>query len=861
MISPPKIFIRFFRWYCHPKLLDHIEGDLIEVYQQRLNKVGKRKADVKFVIDVLLLFRPSIIKPMEGYKNLNNYGMIKSYLKIGWRNLLKQKAYSFINISGLAVGLACSIFTLLWVIDEFAYDAFHKDGERIFTFRTNSSYTDGMFTFPNTSGRLAEGIKEFPEVEESARFTFRSRLLIHYKNKSFFEDGAYADASFFKIFTISLVEGNPINPLPDVSSVVISEKLARKYFNGESALGKTIRVNNETDLQVTAVFRDLPTQSTIQFQVLLPYSIYAKSDPYNQEWGAWTGGDTYVKLKSGTDKSVMDEKISKLITHPKIWPRWGNNVELFLFPLKEWHLHSNFENGKQSGGRIAYIKGFGLITSFILLIACVNFMNLATARSINRAKEIGVRKVIGAARQSLVGQFLSESIFISFIALFGALVIVYLLLPYFNLLTDKKIAIDYANPILIPSFIAVTLLTGLIAGSYPAFFLSSHKAIQILKDRLSGSGGAGVRKALVVFQFSLSVIMIICALVVYRQIEYMREKNLGFDKENVFYLNANGKVGKNYEAFKQAITGHAGISSVSRAADEPMNIQNGLEMGDDGWRGKTKEDNVGFQWLFCDVDFLSAFKFDLIEGRDFSLEIDSDTTNFIINEEAARRMHLTHPVGEMLKVDRKGMIIGVVKDFHSKGLDQAIQPVIISMRPENSNRIFIHYKKHHLQEVMSHVAASYKKLEPDFPMEYTFLDDSFNQQYKNELLIGKFSTAFMSIAVFISCLGLFGLASFTAERRTKEICIRKVLGASVSQLTALLCKDFVVLVCISILIGFPIAWLAATKFLESYPFRTDINISIFAITGFSLLSIALATVAYQSIKAALSNPVNSLKSE
>ena len=787
--------------------------------------------------------------------------MFAHFLKIFVRVTLKNKAYSFINISGLAMGLACCIFTLLWIMDEFSYDNFHKDKERIYTFRTNSSHTDGIFTFASTTGRLTEGVKEFPEVEESARFTFRSRLLVHYKNQSFYEEGAYADASLFNIFTFPLVEGNPVNPLPDASSIVISKKLAKKYFKAESAIGKIIRVNNETDLQVTAVVQDLPAQSTIQFQILIPYSIYAKSDPYNQEWGAWTGGDTYVKLRPGTNKAALDEKISKLITHPKIWPRWGDNVEMFLFPLSDWHLNSNFENGKPSGGRVTYIKTFGLITLFILLIACVNFMNLATARSLSRAKEIGVRKVVGAARQSIAQQFLTESVLISLVSSLVALTLVYLLLPYFNLLTDKRITIDYTNPILISGFTAITLLTGLIAGSYPALFLSSLKSIQILKDKLVGSSGAGVRKTLVVFQFSLLVILIICALVVYRQIEYMRLKNLGYDKENVFSLNASENIGKNYETFRQEVIGYAGVRSVSRAADEPMNIQNGLEMADDGWRGKTKEDNVGFQWMFCDQDFLQAFKFDLVDGRMFSSNFASDSNSFIINEEAARRMRLTHPVGEILHVDRKGPIIGVLKDFHSTELNQPIQPVIISMRPERANQVFIHYHKNQLQDVIDHVTNVYKKLEPDFPMEFKFLDDSFNEQYQNELLIGKLSSCFMIIALFISCLGLFGLASFTAERRVKEIGIRKVLGATVSQLTTLLCRDFVVLVCISLLIGFPIAWWMGNRFLETYPFRTDISLSIFAITGISLLAIALITVSYQSIKAALGNPVTSLRSE
>jgi putative ABC transport system permease protein len=488
-------------------------------------------------------------------------------------------------------------------------------------------------------------------------------------------------------------------------------------------------------------------------------------------------------------------------------------------------------------------------------------MNLATARSLSRAKEIGVRKVVGAVRQSLARQFLSESILISIISLLAALGLVHLLLPLFNQLIDKKIFIDYSNPLLVSGFVGITLLTGIVAGSYPAFFLSSLRAIQVLKDKLTGGSGANVRKTLVVFQFSLSVILVICSLIVYQQIEYMREKDLGFDKDNVFYIRASDHLNKNFTSFKQQLVNYPGIRSVTRAADEPMNIQNGLELADDGWRGKRKEDNVAFQWLKCDQDFLSAFNFEFVEGRNFSNEFPADSNNYIINEEAAKRMRFDAAVGEELKIVKRGIIIGVVKGFHSAGLNQPIQPVIISISSGESNQFFIHYEQGKLAEVMAYVQSVYKKLEPDFPMEYTFLDDTFDMQYKNEILIGKLSTCFMIIAVFISCLGLFGLSSFTAERRVKEIGIRKILGATVSQLITLLCRDFVVLVVIALVIGFPIAWWLGNQFLASYAFRTDLNVSVFMITGISLLMIALLTVSYQSTRAAMHNPVKSLRTE
>jgi putative ABC transport system permease protein len=853
--------LRLLRLFCPEHLYEEIEGDLIQRFSKDVRIAGERRAKRRLIWNTIRFFRPGIIFRNQFKWRPKPFYMLSHYLKVFIRTTWRSKCYSLINVSGLAVGLACSIFALLWMADEFAYDNFHKDKERIFTFRVNSNNTDGIITFNATSGRLAEGLKEFPEVEESARASFRQRILFNYKDKSFYEQGAYADASLLTIFTFPLIEGDARNPLPDANSAVITQKLAKKYFNGESAIGKVIHINNEVDVRVTAVAEDIPEQSTIQFQILLPYSIYKKTDPYNDEWGAWTGGDTYVKLRAGTDKTKMEEKISKQITHPKIWPRWGNTVELVLLPLTYLHLRSDYENGKQSGGRIEYMKVFGLVAAFILLIASINFMNLATARSLSRTKEIGVRKVVGAVRQSLAGQFLSESVLISIISLLVALGLVHLLLPLFNQLTDKKIFIDYTNPLLVSGFIGITLLTGIIAGSYPAFFLSSLRVIQVLKDKLTGGSGANVRKTLVVFQFSLSVILVMCSLIVYRQIEYMRAKDLGFDKENIFYIRASDHLNKNFTSFKQQLVNYPGIRSVTRAADEPMNIQNGLELADDGWRGKRKEDNVAFQWLKCDHDFLSAFNFEFVEGRNFSTGFPADSNNYIINEEAVKRMRFDAAVGEELKIVKRGTIIGVVKDFHSAGLNQPIQPVIISVSPKESNQFFIHYQQGKLTEVMDYVQSVYKNLEPDFPMEYTFLDDMFDAQYKNEILIGKLSNCFMIIAVFISCLGLFGLSSFTAERRVKEIGIRKILGATVSQLVTLLCRDFVVLVFIALVLGFPIAWWLGNQFLASYAFRTDLNVSVFIITGISLLMIALLTVSYQSARAAMHNPVKSLRRE
>jgi putative ABC transport system permease protein len=856
----PRWPLRSLRWFCPPHLLEEIEGDLIQKFERDEKRYNTRKAKRRLFWNTLRFFRPEIILRNKLHRKHKPFLMLNHFLKIFVRTSLKNASYSFINISGLAVGLACCIFALLWILDETSFDRFHNEGNLIYSIRTNFTFDDGISTFPNTPGPLAEAVRSFPEVDESCRTAFSGPVLFSHNKNSFNEEGIYADTSLFKIFTFTLTEGDPDKPLPDNNSIVISEQLAKKYFGNTTALGKVIRINNNSDARVTAVMRDLPSQSTLQFTFVLSYSLYAKEDLYNNEWGAWTGGGTYVKLHLGSDINAIEKKLSTEITHPKIWPRWGNNVELILFGLEDWHLKS-FENGKITDGNNTYIQAFALIAAFILIIASVNFMNLATARSVSRAKEIGVRKAIGTTRSSLTNQFIGESILLSFISLLFGLLIVHISLPLFNSFTSKQISIDYFNPILPISLISITLLTGLLAGSYPAFFLSSLQTMHVLKGKLSRGTGAGVRKALVVFQFSISVVLIISALIIYKQIEFMRNKNLGFDKENVFYLNTTPKLSKDYDAFRQGLFHHPEIESVSRASEEPMSIGTGLEMGDDAWKGKTKQDNIAFRWLFCDQDFLQAFHFNLKAGRNFSTTSGADSSNFIITEEAAKRMRLAEPVGESLKVDRAGSIIGVVNDFHSAGLSKPILPVIISMRLERATRIFIRYEKDKLTEAVNLVQSEFKKLEADFPMEYFFLDDSFNRLYRDEIQIGRLANAFMAIAVFISCLGLFGLSSFTAESRIKEVGIRKILGATVTQLVSLLCRDFVVLVVAALVIGFPVAWWAGNKFLESYAFRTNIGVSIFAITATSLIALALITVAWQSARAAIANPTKNLRAE
>jgi ABC-type antimicrobial peptide transport system permease subunit len=789
--------------------------------------------------------------------------MVAHFLKIFLRSSTKRAGYTIINVSGLAIGLACSILILLWVWDETHFDSQHLRRDRVFQVMGKHTYPDGTFVDVGTSGRLAGGLREFPEVEQSCRLTFiGSRALFQHGEKSIFEQGVYADPSIFDIFTIPLVAGAAAKALADNNSIVISEKLAAKYFPGEDALDRVIKVNGETDFKVNGVFKDNPSNSSLRFDFIIPYPVYAMGDQYNEEWGAWTGGQTFVLLHPESDLAAITTKINKNITEPRIWPRWDSNVELFLFPLTDLRLRNNFNSdGVQEGGRIGYVRMFSLVGIFILAIACINFMNLATARSISRSKEIGVRKIAGAARRSLIGQFFSESILVSLIALGFSLVLVQLFLPAFNELTGKRVFIDYTNPVMVGTILSITLIAGLLAGSYPAFMLSSVKPVLALKGKFKGVGGAGIRKSLVTFQFALSTVLIFCAVMAHLQIQYMKNKDLGFDRENIVYFNATTQIDKNFDGFKNSALQNPSIVSIAQGAYNPMRIQNGMVLSDNAWPGKTKDDNIVFRWMQCDADYIPTLGLKIVAGRNFSKDNPGDSVNFIISEEAARQMKLSDPVGAKLKAPHEGTIIGVVKDFNSAKLEFQLGPVIMAMKPERATMVFVRYEAGKAQDVVQFVQGLYKKFEAEIPMEYSFMDAPFGEMYSEEILIEKLSIYFTAIAIFISCLGLFGLASFTAETRTKEIGVRKVLGASVGQIVTLLCRDFLLLIGLSLVIGLPIGWWGVDQFLSRYAFHTEMSTWVFVAIVAAMIGVTFISVGYQSAKAAVSNPVKTLRTE
>jgi hypothetical protein len=785
--------------------------------------------------------------------------MLRNYLKTSFRNLLRYKSYSFINIFGLTVGLATSIFIFMWVTDEMSYDNFHAKSDRIYRVMSNFQYTDGSIeTGWATPVRLSEVMQaDIPEIDQVLRISWNNEMLFKYGEKSLNENGLFGDSTIFSIFTFPLVKGDAANPMPGLNSVAISEKLAHKYFGNEDPMGKVFRVGQKYDLMVSSVFADVPKNSTLQFDYIIPYENWYKENKWAENWGN-NGMQTFASLKPGASIAAANEKMDGIIlknckdclNHP------------FLYPYGNLRLYHRFKDGQNAGGRIDYVQTLSLVAVIILVIACINFMNLATARSATRSREVGVRKAIGAQRTGLVTQFIGESVLLSFLALVLALTLVQVLLPFFNSVTSKDIHIDFANPLFLSGVIGITLFCGLLAGSYPALFLSGFKPSEVLKGNMKSTlGGGGLRRTLVVVQFIASVILIVGSLVVYNQITFIRNIHLGFDRDNVVIIRQHEGFVKNRQAFKNQLLENPAIKQIGVSGESPFSINNTTT--DPVWPGKPDGAMISFKVIQCDHDFIPAMGMEIIAGRNFVDLNKQDTANYMVNEKAMEVMGLTseNVVGTDLDMwNGKGKIIGLVKNFNNGNLKEEITPLVFVYSPENTWRTFIKIQGDPKQ-ALAHIERIYHQYDPDYPFEYEFLDEAYNEEYRTEAMMGSLSLSFTVVAILISCLGLFGLASFTAERRMKELGVRKVMGASVANLIILLCSDFTKLVCLALLIAFPAAWYLTTSYLEGYTFHTEINIWMFVLPAAGILILTLLTVGYQSAKAALNNPVQSLRNE
>ncbi len=785
--------------------------------------------------------------------------MLTNYFKIALRNLLKNKVYSFINIMGLALGMACSLMIMLWVQDEMNMDAFHENGPRLYRVMENQYYSGKIETYASTPGILADNIvKDIPEIEKASQMLWEEEPLFTVGNTFDKEKGRYVQGDFLNMFSYKLEQGDANAALKRPDGVVISKKLAQKYFPNQNPMGKSIRIDSKEDMMVTGVLKDIPQNSSLKFDFLMSYDRWLKNSPWAKEWGN-NGPRCYVMLSKNASLSKVNSKIKGYIKSKNK----DSNVELFLQSYQESYLYSNWDSGKQNGGRIDYVRIFSIVAIVILIIACINFMNLATARSVKRAKEVGVRKVIGAVKGILISQFIGEAVLIAFLALILSIVLVFLLLPTFNLLTEKQLSLNFTDPNFLLILLGLTLLTGFVAGSYPALFMSSLNPVIVLKGALKFKPSATYfRKGLVVFQFALSITLIVGMIIVHQQIEYIQTKNAGFDRENLLYMPLEGDLQKSFASFKQDLEHQPGIKSVTCSQSSPLEV--GSSTQGVRWPGKDTTQLLLFANNAISYDYIQTMGIQLIDGRDFSEQYGTDTTNYIINEASAKKIGYKDPVGkEMTMWGRKGTIVGLMKDFHYNTLHSAIEPLILRLQPktESWGVVIIRAEAGKTPQAIASTEKTFKKFNPNFPFKYLFADQEYANQYKSENVVNKLSNYFAFLAIFISCLGLFGLAAFTAEQRTKEIGVRKVLGASVGNLVGMLSADFIKLVLVATVIAFPVAWYFLKNWLEKYAYRIDIQWWYFAIAAFAAVVIALLTVSYQAIRASLMNPVKSLKTE
>ncbi|MDR3711289.1 MAG: ABC transporter permease [Puia sp.] len=782
--------------------------------------------------------------------------MLKNYFKIAWRNLRNNKVYSFINIAGLALGLACTILIALWIKDERSYDRFHANGDRLYRVLDNVDW--GTLTTGTSLPMLLNPAlkKDMPEIKYASTLS-DDNLLLTAGNTRYKEKGCYVTDDFLHMFSFPLLKGDVNTALSPLNGIVISQRTAHKYFGNEDPIGKIIKVDNTDPFVVTAVLKDIPANSSLQFDWLIPFEYHHKKNPWLDNWGNYASF-IYVQLAPGASLGKVNAKLQHFMA--KTRNDNGIKDELFLQSFGDAYLHGNYNAGKPAGGRIEYVRLFSIIAVFVLLIACINFMNLSTARSSKRAKEVGIRKVIGAERKFIVLQFLGESLLLTLFSVVLALFIVALTLPAFSTIMGKQLSLKLSDPAFIMAAILITLVTSLVSGSYPAFFLSSFKPVQVLKSAVIKSGNANLfRKGLVVFQFALSILLIVGTLIVSQQIGYIRNKNIGMDKEHLLTLTAEGGLYEHLDAFQNELSQSPGIAGVTVIGQNPIAINS--TSADLDWSGKPPKQVVSISATAVGYDFLKTLGVPLVDGRDFS-RTRPDSNSYIINESAARLMSLKNPIGQIVKFwAGKGPIIGVVKDFHLHSLHEAITPLILTLQPGNVSLFMVRTEKGKTQEAVTSLQSMAQKYNPAYPFEYHFLDELYEQTYKSEMIVGKLVRIFAVMAILISCLGLFGLATFTAEQRIKEIGIRKVLGASVSGIAALLSKEFLRLVFIALVIASPIAWWAANNWLSGFVYRISIGWQVFVLAGLAAILIALVTVSSRAIKAALSNPVKALRSE
>jgi putative ABC transport system permease protein len=893
---PPRWATRLLQWYCAPHLLEEVQGDLQEEFEFQIKKTGLKRARLDYIQNVLGFLRPFAVKRAKlRPSNPFAMNMIKHYITIALRNVIRQKSFSAINIIGLALGMTCCLFIFLWVQDEKSVDNFHVNGKQLYNIyqtTTSNGSINGIYSTPYSliyhdlnfnkrSELTALSLEDIQQIATEVKkiCSYATGYELPWGHSETFQsgdkiqkfDGSRARKDFFTMFSYPLIAGDPNSALHDISSISISRKMAEFFFQTpQNAIGKNLRYENKIDFIVNAVFENTTPQSSLTFDFLINWESQIKQ----LDWASPVCLTT-LQIDESANIAAVEARLNGFLQSK----RAKNDPEIItvgLRPFGEKYLNSTFVNGKPREGRMVYIRIFSGVAVFILIIACINFMNLATARSVKRAKEVGVRKVIGSSRFSLITQFFGESILLAFFALGLSILIVQMLLPSFNGLTGKQIT----SPITTPSYwvilLGLTLLTGAIAGSYPALYLSSLKPARILRGGLSFTHSASwLRKGLVCFQFVLSIALLIATVVISNQTRFVQNKNLGYDRENLVYITLEGDLVPKYSLFKERALKMPGVVMVDRSSEAPhamgfvVDENDGLKntnTGDDAinWEGKGKNAAVGFKPASVGFDFVKIMNLKVAEGRGFSKSFATDSADaFMVNEEAVKQMGIKDPIGKWISAwNKKGHIIGILKDYHTHSLREPIKPLIVDVKEyEVFGMIIARLEPGKTKEALTNLEAVCHEINPNYPFAFQFLDQEYDKLYRTEKITTKLTNTFAVLGIAISCLGLLGLVMFAAEQRTKEIGIRKVLGATVTNIVNLLSKEFLMLVFVSFLIAAPIAGYFMNQWLQGFAYKIDLAWWIFALAGASALFIAMLTISVQAFHAAVVNPVKSLRSE
>lgn len=860
---PPHWPLQFLRWFCREAFAEEIEGDLIEMYLRDYQQ-SPAKAKRKLVWSVIKHFQPAFIKPVSFQLHYNYSSMIKNYFKTAWRFMLRNKVYSFLNIAGLAAGMTVALLIGLWIYNQYAYDRFLPGYHQLYQVKLNFNYNGNIHTQSGASLPLVDELKnKYPEVKYAAQTDWGYQHSLVAGEKKLHPYGLTVGEDFLKMFSLPFVYGNANGVFKEPGSIVLTASVAKALFGDQDPLNKIIKVDNKNNVKVTAVVQDVPANATLQYSYLLPFGYdnetNAGAKKANTDWTNYSYPE-YVQLQEGADVIAFENKIRNLLSlHDN-----GRKIEVILQPAKNWRLLTGFVNGKPAGGFIEYVRIFAMTGILVLLIACINFTNLSTACSEKRAREVGIRKAIGSRRNHLVMQFLTESLLITFIAFLLALFTVQSVLPYFNQLTASKITVPYSNPLFWIIMTGYTVVTGLLAGSRPAFYLSSFKPVKVLKGAVRpGKRALLPQRILVVLQFTCSIALIITTMIIYQQVNYGKDRPKGYNADRLMMTNSSDDINKNYTALKNDLLRSGLVSGVTKAASTISYFPASFTLT--AWPGKKSDESLEMVTTAISQDYFKTTGMKLQSGRDFAGEAGADTMNIILNEAAAERLRLKDPLNQLITFEYSKnpmRVIGVVENAVIESPFAAVRPAIFVYNPGWAGSVMYRLNENaNTREAISKLAVLFNKYNPSFSYDYQFADEAFNAKFNLEILVGKLAGIFSALAIFISCLGLFGLVSYVAEQRKKEIGIRKVLGASVSQVWYLLTAHFLWLVFISCIIATPIAFYFLQGWLQKFEYRVTIGPGAFLLSAGAAIFVTMCTVSCRAIGSALTNPVKELRAE